>query len=713
VTSPASSAPRTADAASADTQGAAASATGASSARVSCELIAVTTSDELLLELGEALGGRAAMRPVESLDQALEHLGSSRRLQLIAFDIRGVTDVRAAIERARAQYPQVVVLAFADGAVEPAQAANLQGADIFALLPVAVDRRKTIAALDGAISMTEKRGPPSHPARPKASVTIVTDAAPTTAPLTRALRLPTRTLIGAAVALALAVAAGGWLLLRSGTDTDADAPVAPDVAAAVVDQSLDETGEEDETNEEALQARPTEISLVRGSIDELLEKARLAMRQRRYTEPAADNALVYFRSALALDASNAEANDGLARVGAVLVGRVDEAIAAKSFEEATASLSAAKSAIPDDARLPALETRLLDTQVAAALAEDKVDRAAALARVAQRSGVVSADVIEGWRTRIAERQLTARVKRATELATERLGDGKLVEPVNDSAKRYVVQLRELAPASAATRRLEKQLTDAYLRKARENLLAGRTADADRWLTEAQAAGITAAEIASVRKDAAATQQRAAAEAEGDRLAQLARERIEAGQLTVPENDSATHYVTALRAAQEAHEALGPLRRELAAALLAQAGAAARAGNDTQTEADLTLARRFGASATDVQAVQQLASKEPAAEAPLRREVSLQKLLKRTRYIAPEYPQRALEKGIAGSVTVEYVVDANGETRDHKVTASEPEGVFDRAALAAVRRWRYEPVLVDEVPVEIPTRALIRFEVPAE
>lgn len=57
-------------------------------------------------------------------------------------------------------------------------------------------------------------------------------------------------------------------------------------------------------------------------------------------------------------------------------------------------------------------------------------------------------------------------------------------------------------------------------------------------------------------------------------------------------------------------------------------------------------------------------------------------------IEPEYPVDARTRGVEGSVTVEFVVTASGGVEDVRVTESSPAGVFDQAALAAVRRWRY-------------------------
>jgi TonB family protein len=91
--------------------------------------------------------------------------------------------------------------------------------------------------------------------------------------------------------------------------------------------------------------------------------------------------------------------------------------------------------------------------------------------------------------------------------------------------------------------------------------------------------------------------------------------------------------------------------------------------------------------------------------------SLAALLKRTRYTPPEFPSKALSQRLSGSVTVEYTVDTNGDPRDVRVVEATPPGVFDKAAVAAVKRWHYDPVLANGAPVEVPVRTSIRFELP--
>ena len=39
--------------------------------------------------------------------------------------------------------------------------------------------------------------------------------------------------------------------------------------------------------------------------------------------------------------------------------------------------------------------------------------------------------------------------------------------------------------------------------------------------------------------------------------------------------------------------------------------------------------------------------------------------------------------------------------------------FDHAAINAVKHWHYEPVVANGVPVEVPVRTAIRFELPSQ
>ncbi|WP_041500588.1 energy transducer TonB, partial [Xanthomonas sacchari] len=59
--------------------------------------------------------------------------------------------------------------------------------------------------------------------------------------------------------------------------------------------------------------------------------------------------------------------------------------------------------------------------------------------------------------------------------------------------------------------------------------------------------------------------------------------------------------------------------------------------------------------------------------------------------APRYPPEALRSGTAGEVLVEITVGTDGAVTNARVLRSTPPRVFDREALNATKRWRFEPV----------------------
>lgn len=60
-------------------------------------------------------------------------------------------------------------------------------------------------------------------------------------------------------------------------------------------------------------------------------------------------------------------------------------------------------------------------------------------------------------------------------------------------------------------------------------------------------------------------------------------------------------------------------------------------------------------------------------------------------VKPEYPQSAMRRRVSGVVQVKVLVGENGSVIEAEVESSpDPQKSLDRAALAAVRKWRFEP-----------------------
>jgi TonB family protein len=83
-----------------------------------------------------------------------------------------------------------------------------------------------------------------------------------------------------------------------------------------------------------------------------------------------------------------------------------------------------------------------------------------------------------------------------------------------------------------------------------------------------------------------------------------------------------------------------------------------------------------------------------------------KTLKLMREVPPTYPREAERQGLSGWVDVEFTVTPTGTTQDLVVRGSQPQRTFDQAAIEAVKRWRFEPVMRNGAPV--PQRAAVRI-----
>ncbi|MCR9097475.1 MAG: energy transducer TonB [bacterium] len=83
-------------------------------------------------------------------------------------------------------------------------------------------------------------------------------------------------------------------------------------------------------------------------------------------------------------------------------------------------------------------------------------------------------------------------------------------------------------------------------------------------------------------------------------------------------------------------------------------------------------------------------------------------------VPPQYPERALQRGIEGRVLIEFTISKSGSVKDAKVVAFEPSKIFNKAALKAVKQWKYNPKIVNGKPVEQPgVRIAIPFKLGSE
>jgi len=78
---------------------------------------------------------------------------------------------------------------------------------------------------------------------------------------------------------------------------------------------------------------------------------------------------------------------------------------------------------------------------------------------------------------------------------------------------------------------------------------------------------------------------------------------------------------------------------------------------------------------------------------------------------PDYPAAALRAGASGDVVLRIEVGSDGRPSEVSVVTGSRNRALDRAAVHAVRRWRFEPAMRDGVAVPGTVQQTIRFDAP--
>jgi protein TonB len=78
-------------------------------------------------------------------------------------------------------------------------------------------------------------------------------------------------------------------------------------------------------------------------------------------------------------------------------------------------------------------------------------------------------------------------------------------------------------------------------------------------------------------------------------------------------------------------------------------------------------------------------------------------------VEPQYPPSARQKKLEGWVQVSFTISTAGSVKDASVVKSS-NSVFERPAIQAVNKWKYQPQLEDGKPSEAPgQQVLLRFK----
>lgn len=282
------------------------------------------------------------------------------------------------------------------------------------------------------------------------------------------------------------------------------------------------------------------------------------------------------------------------------------------------------------------------------------------------------------------------VDQLRESASTALREQRLYAPAGNNAMEYYLALRDKQPndpavASALTDLQPYALIATEQSIGREDFVEAQRLYALMEKTDPQApalprlkTSIAAAQQALAQR---AVDEKTRTEEETKRLADLEKQRQ-------------------LQQQQEQQRAAAQLAQQQAAAPATAAPTAAApdpaaAAAAAQREADRRAAEQRAEQQRQAAAAAAAPATPPAAAASSDlRPISMAQ---------PRYPAAALRARQSGQVQVEFTVAADGSVSSARVVSAQPDRVFDREAVAAVKRWRFQPV---DSPVT--TRRTIAF-----
>ncbi|HET9862158.1 MAG TPA: energy transducer TonB, partial [Steroidobacteraceae bacterium] len=278
------------------------------------------------------------------------------------------------------------------------------------------------------------------------------------------------------------------------------------------------------------------------------------------------------------------------------------------------------------------------------------------------------------------------ISRLVATAEARMNNGRLVSPNDESAKDAIQSLREAGASAELVSRLNAELNQRLLAAARDAAARGDNSAVQINLNAARENGVSAATLNAAQRDiTAAAQKQQRTNDDIAKYAKAAQERLAAGQLLAPANDSAVSNAERLRLLDVRNPTTVQVVRDVRSRLVAEARARLANGKPAEAVAFLDAAESLGGDAdlADLRAAVATAQQAAATAA------AAPKLppLKMTRPPRPRYPSAA--KGIEGWVRVEFYVTPEGRTERVRVVSSEPAGVFDAAAVEAMESARFE------------------------
>jgi TonB family protein len=402
---------------------------------------------------------------------------------------------------------------------------------------------------------------------------------------------------------------------------------------------------------------------------ELLDEARLARQAGQIYNPLGSNAIELYVDALSALPGDTTVAAELAAVVDEALRMAESALLERRANDAAAALDRVAFADPGNGRLPFLFAQLAQMQLRefidtgrAALRESRFEDAANSIAAARLLDIADTTEIDTLAQDLAKARSEQRVDDVLARAAQRLEEGRLTAPANDNARYYYELVLSNDPANVLAQQGLSAIASKLVLQARGEIDAGRFSQAETLLADANRLDPASAELADANQALSAARARAATE-------QQARE--------------AERRVAEQKAEQREANERAEAERRAAVSNEQEAVASTAAGVvETGGEAGVDESSESGSA-------EQTREEDAADEQNVLLAISD---LTRVKYVAPKYPRAAERRNLSGWVDVVFTVKADGTTGDIAVRGAEPGDIFTNAALRAVEKWEFEPIV---------------------
>ena len=623
------------------------------------ESLVVLTRDKALVETLKVLGSEHNIVTVDAeSDLAGELVGKQMGVAII--DASSLASpVERLTEKLKSQFPDLVLIVAGGINDQTALAAQITSGTVYRFLHKPVSEQRVRLFVDAAWRRHGEEIPaqvvPDEPSGPPRATLI----------------------IGAAVTVALLA---GWWVTRKSDPT----PVVPTVMAPERDEQL----------------------------ESLLKKADAAFASGALVTPPNQSAADLYKQAQHRNAGDPRPAAGIEKIITYLLSSAEDQLHAQHLDEAQKLTDQARALKPDHVRVAFLSTqigkereRFVLNQARQAASSGNIEQAIAVLDGAGKDSKAATVVAEA-RQELEQQKLDDRISDYLAKATERLHAGQLVEPAQDNARFFIESARAVAPNEPQVRQAQKQLEEQLVAEVRKALAAGNAESAQHWIDAAADSGVSRDDITDLTKEAQQVQTSAKADAMA-RLTLLFNQRLSQDKVVDPPNDSAKFYLAQLVQSDATHPSTVLARQALASRTLDEAKAAAHRQDYAGAKRWLAETHDAGTDDASISAVEHdMATAQESAKKAT--EVVSAANLELAKYVAPSFPTSARQRGLSGWVDVQLLVTSDGSVSDVIITGAEPVGVFEQAAVDAVRKWRYKPVERDGHAIDQRARLRMKF-----